>query len=216
MRILRRDFALWAGSSLVVTAVPIPAWADSDDTTTPVDKGGGKHEIHTSSSKHHDGPTTADHLVHEWKFGFHSDAIAKDDWKYFFPGGGQASILIDYKGNWLYSGSFPAQPHIQLPCRVTVGVGLKSSLGNILGVTKTLTVTRDGGSWSKQGHQQIVQDLWKDVVKGHEWKWAAHTRQEVPQEPPPQDGGSGGGDSTFNEVTGDIAKSLLGPIGFFL
>jgi hypothetical protein len=199
MHLLRREFGLLAASSLVLTALPITAYADPDDTVTPVDKDKKHHGVHTGGSKHHAGATTADHLSYDWKFGFHSKNIAQNDWKFEFPENGQASVLIDYKGNWQYSGSFPAQPSLVLPCRVTVGIGLKSSLGKILAVTKT-----------------IVGDLWKDVVKGHDWKWAAHTRQEVPQEPPPQDGHSSGGDSTFTDVADDLGKSLLGPIGFFL
>lgn len=216
MHLLRREFGLLAASSLVLTALPITAYADPDDTVTPVDKDKKHHEVHTGGSKHHAGATTADHLSYDWKFGFHSKNIAQNDWKFEFPENGQASVLIDYKGNWQYSGSFPAQPSLVLPCRVTVGIGLKSSLGKILAVTKTFTVTRAGANWSKQGHDAIVGDLWKDVVKGHDWKWAAHTRQEVPQEPPPQDGHSSGGDSTFTDVADDLGKSLLGPIGFFL
>jgi hypothetical protein len=216
MRILRRDFALLAGSTLLVTAFPIPAFADPDDTTTPVDKGGGHKEVHTSGSKHHDSPAP-DHMLHKWSFGFHSPAIAQNDWKYDFPEGGQASILIDKQGNWLFQGSFPASK-LAYACRVTVGFGLKnSSLGSILAVTKTLTVTSAGASWSKQGNNVFIHDLWKDVVKGYDWKWSAHTRHEVPAEPPPQEPQSGqGGDSTFHDVADDIAKSMLGPIGFFL
>ncbi len=216
MHILRRDLGLWVGSSLVLTALPRIAMADPDDDVKTVDKGKGKHEVHASGSKHHGDATTADHLMHNWSFGFHSKAIAQNDWKFDFPENGQASILIDYKGNWQFNGAFPAQPSLALPCRVTVGVGLRSSLGKILAVTKTLTVTRSGGSWSKKGHDQIVEDLWKDVVKGHDWKWSAHTRQEIPAEPPPQEAPSGGGESTFGEVTGDLAKGLLGPIAWFL
>lgn len=216
MHILRREFGLWTASTLVLTALPLNAFADPDDNVSNVDKDKDHHEVHASGSKHHDGPTTADHLQHDWKFGFRSKAVAQNDWKNDFPENGQASILIDYKGNWMFSGSFPAGP-LLMPCRVTVGIGLKNSLGKILSVTKTLTVTRDGGSWNKQGHDQIVEDLWKDVVKGHDWKWSAHTRHEVPKEPPAVDNhSSSGGDSTFTDVTDDIGKSLLGPIGWFL
>jgi hypothetical protein len=215
MHILRRDFGLWVASAAVLTALPRIALADPDDDVKPADKG-GHHEMHNSGSKHHDGPTTADHLMHSWSFGFRSKAIAQNDWKFEFPEHGQASILIDFKGNWQFTGAFPAQPSLIQPCRTTIGVGLRSSLGKVLAVTKTLTITRNGGSWSKQGHDQIVEDLWKDVVKGHDWKWSAHTRPEVPAEPAPHDGGSGGGDSTFSDVTGDLAKGLLGPIAWFL
>jgi hypothetical protein len=216
MHVLRREFGLFAATSLVLTAMPFNAFADPDDDVTPADKDKDHHEVHASGSKHHSGATTVDHLQTDWKFGFHSKNIAQNDWKYDFPENGQANLLLDYKGNWQFTGSFPNQS-VPIPCRVTVGVGLKSSLGKILAVTKTLTVTRAGGSWSKQGHDQIVGDLWKDIVKGYDWKWAAHTRHEIPSEAPPQDGKSGGGgDSTFNDVTGDLAKGLLGPIGWFL
>jgi hypothetical protein len=215
MHILRRELGLWTASALVLSALPLDAHADPDDVVTPVDKDKDHHEMHASGSKHHAGPTTVDHLEHDWKFGFQSKSIAQDAWKYHFPENGQASFLIDYKGNWQFSGSFPSQS-VAFPCRVTVGIGLRSSLGKILAVTKTLTVTQGGGSWSKQGHDQIVEDLWKDVVKGHDWKWSAHTRYEVPSEPPPHDGTSGSGDSTFSDVTDDLAKGLLGPIGWFL
>jgi hypothetical protein len=215
MKIKRRELGILAASSLLLTALPFAAYADNDDITTPKDKGKDHHEVHVSGKKHHSGRVTADFLQYNWKFGFHSKSIAQNDWKYDFPENGQASILIDYKGNWQFTGSFPSQSLVR-PCRVTVGVGLKSSLGKIMAFTKTLTVTNNGASWSKQGHDQIVEDLWKEVVKGHEWQWSAHTHQEQPQEPPAHDGGSNGGDSTFGEVTGDLVKGLLGPISWFL
>jgi hypothetical protein len=216
MIIKRRTLGLWAGSSLLLNAVSLSAFADPEDTVTKDDKGEGHREVHIHGKKQHAGATTAQFLQHGWTIDFKSKAVAEDDWKRDFPEHGQASVLIDYKGNWQYSGSFPSQP-LNTPCRVTVGIGLKGSLGKIMAFSHTMTVFHDGASWSKTGHDQIVEDLWKDVVKGHEWAWAAHFRQERPHEPPPQQvsRNGGGGDSTASQVADDIGKSLLGPIGFF-
>jgi hypothetical protein len=219
MLIQRRKFGILAASSLLAGGLPFSAFADPDDKVSHDDKGEGHRELHIHSEKHKAGATTAQFLQHDWNIDFHSDKVAEDDWKYDFPEHGQASALIDYKGNWQFSGSFPSQP-LHQHVRLTVGIGLKTSLGKIFGLRKTLTIFHDGGQWSKQGNDAVVGDLWKDVTKGHEWAWSAHFRQVPPNEPPAREesngGGGGGGESTADQVGDDIAKSLLGPVGFFL
>lgn len=222
MIIRRREFGLLAATSLFITALPMPVFAESDDEVKVKDKGNGEHEIHISGRKHKSKPPTSDHIEENWNsIDFGSDAVAQDKWRKDFPQHGQASILIDDKGNWQISGSFPAQ-HMKYPSRVTVGFGLKSGgLGKVLAITKTFTVKNDGANFSKDGHDAIVGDLWKDIVSnGYEWKWAAHCRTEKPKEPPPpppqehqapQQSSSGGGESTFSEVIDDIG-SVLGSI----
>jgi hypothetical protein len=163
MQLRRGEFGLMAASSLLCTALPRFALADPDDDV----RADGKHGLRASGKKHWVGATTATFLEHAWNFSFGSDTIAEKTWKYVYPQHGQASILIDYKGYWQYQGSFPAQK-LTSPCEVTVGVGVKSSIDQIIAFTKTLTVSTNGASWSKHGHDQIVEDLWKSVVKGHE------------------------------------------------
>lgn len=224
MKIQRRTLGLWAGSTLLASALPLVAVADDDDKIEVNHQPEGAREVAIKSQKHKSGPTTAQFLKYDWHIDFKSDKVAEIDWKDDFPEHGKASILIDDKGNWQFNGSFAPQP-LKHKCRVTVGVGLKSSgLGKILAATHTLTLDHDGGSWNKSGHDAIVGDLWRDAIKGHEWVWSAHYRQERPHEPPPRPdphgssggGGGGGGKSTGDQVGDDIAKSLLGPIGFFL
>lgn len=218
MHIDRRRFGLFAVSSLLLGALPIRALSDPDDSFSHQDQDKAHHEAHLHGSKHHEGATTQQYLSHTVKIRFRDPAIAQDDWVYDLPANGSANVLIDYKGNWQFQGSFDADQKLLLPCRVTVGIGMRTSIGKIFAVTKTLTVRKDGASWSRQGHDAIVGDLWPDVAKGHEWAYDAHAHEERPQDPPPQDGGSngGGGDSTFTAVKDGLEKSLLGPIGFFL
>jgi hypothetical protein len=210
----RRKFGLFAISSLLVTALPpIVVFADGDDSTSHDSKDGKHHELHTSGSKHHEGPSNIQYIQKSWSFSFKSPDIAQVDWAQNFPQGGTANVLIDYKGNWQFAGSFAPNPKQLYPADVTVGFGMKTSFGQIFAVVKTLSTDHNGASWSKTGHNAIVGDLWAQVVKGYDWKWSAHTHEIFPAEPPPQENSS---DSTFSNVTDDIAKSMLGPIGFFL
>ena len=97
------------------------------------------------------------------------------------PINGQMNVLIDFKGNWAFSGGFPAQK-MPVPCDVALGMALKSSLGEVLGFTAHGTVPASGRPWSfsKQGHSAIVEDLWKHVVKGHDFHGDWYTIQKVP------------------------------------
>jgi hypothetical protein len=221
----RRRLGFWAGSALIASAfMPLRALADDGDNVSVNNQPEGSREVAIKSTKHKEGPPTADFLKYDWHIDFQSDKVAEVDWKDDFPEHGHANILLDNKGNWQFQGSFPHQP-LKHKCRVTVGVGLKSpALGKVLAAVHTMTLDHDGASWDKSGHDAIVGDLWKDTVKGHEWVWSAHFRQERPHEPPPppdphgpaSGGNSSGGDSTGEEVGDDFLKTLAGPIGFFL
>jgi hypothetical protein len=98
-----------------------------------------------------------------------------------WPINGQMNVLIDFKGNWAFNGGFPAQK-MPVPCDVALGMALKSSLGEVLGFSAHGTVPASGRPWSfsKQGHSAIVQDLWKHVVKGHDFHGDWYTIQKVP------------------------------------
>jgi hypothetical protein len=98
-----------------------------------------------------------------------------------WPINGQMNVLIDFKGNWAFSGGFPAQK-MPVPCDVALGMALKSSLGEVMGFTAHGTVPASGRPWSfsKQGHSAIVEDLWKHVVKGHDFHGDWYTIQKVP------------------------------------
>jgi hypothetical protein len=58
-----------------------------------------------------------------------------------WPINGQMNVLIDFKGNWVFNGGFPAQK-MPVPCDVALGMALKSSLGEVLGFTAHATNDR--------------------------------------------------------------------------
>jgi len=131
------------------------------------------------------------------------------------PRDGQMSALIDFKGNWEFSGSFPRQ-QMYYPCATAVGLGLKSSLGKVIAFVANGTVpaTGEGWSFSKQGNSPIVADLWKEVVKGHEFHGHWNTQQVTPR----TTGGGGGGGNVGGEVLNGVETglSILGTILAFL
>lgn len=60
---------------------------------------------------------------------------------------------------------------------------------------------------TSQGQAQVVEDLWKDVVKGHHFHGSWSTKQITPK--------SGSNASVGSDVENAI-KAALGPIGFLL
>jgi hypothetical protein len=132
---------------------------------------------------------------------------------------GQASILIDYNGNWNFSGGFNGNPHTD-PVEFAIAFGLKSSLGHVIAFTEHGTVTGPGYTFNKQGHSPIVKDLWKEVVKGHDWYCSAIFK---PHEKPHHNnsgssgggGSSSGGGSDVGAVVGDVATVLGTILAFF-
>ena len=231
MKIRRREFGLWAASAIGLAVIPRVAFADSGDTSSP--SGGkdddGKHRgTDTKSSVHNEGATTAQSISHNWTFNFSSDEIAEDHWAEHWPQGGTAQFLIDYKGNWLMSASFPPQPKLKYDNESTVGVGIKAAAldNQIVAFVHRLKVTKDGGSFQHQGHDPIIADLWKSVVKGHKWHSSEHSFELKPKKPKPDEamhaggsnGGSngGGGGSSLGDVVQDGVdgvKDVVGDIG---
>lgn len=155
--------------------------ADHDDSYSENDGKHGHHHRHTDGAKHHHAAPTKQFLQCTWKLDFRSNAIPENQWSYNFPRHGQANLLIDYKGNWQYAGSFGNQT-THYPSKVTIGVALKT-LHTVIAFTKTFLVTSTGGSFSKQGRDPIIGDLWKDVLKGYDFRWSADEFADPPPDP---------------------------------
>jgi hypothetical protein len=209
MNVTRRELGRLATTSILVYALPMgqvlakkaPPDAPSDAppgaspalTEGLVDasnaevelesKEKGKMKAKASAKKQHKGATTANHLSDGFD-DVHFGLYSKPDPHGFtaFPKEGKMAVLIDFKGNWEFSGGFPPQ-HMYYPCATAVGIGLKSSLGQTIAFIAHGDVPANGEGWSfsKHGHAQVVADLWKDVVKGHEFHGSWSTKQVVPQ-----------------------------------
>jgi hypothetical protein len=177
----RGEFGRVAGSSLLLAAMPSLVLADPGDSFSEHDGKHGRHHHHTDGPRHHRAAPTKQFIQCNWKLDFRSDAIPEDQWSFNFPRHGQANLLIDYKGNWQYAGSFGKQT-THYPSKVTIGVALKT-LHTVIAFTKTFLVTSDGGNFSKQGRDPIVGDLWKDVLKGWDFKWSAEEFADPPPDP---------------------------------
>jgi hypothetical protein len=236
MNVTRRDIGRLATTSILVYALPMgqvlakkgPPEAPSDAppgaspalTEGLVDAGNaevelgskekGKMNAKVSAKKQHKGATTTNHLsdgfdnVH---FGIYS---RRDPHGWTpLPRDGKLAVLIDFKGNWEFSGGFPPQ-QMYYPCATAVGIGLKSSLGQTIAFLAhgDVPATSEGWSFSKHGHAAVVADLWKDVVKGHEFHGSWSTKQVVPQS---QGGGSNGSDAS--SVVSDVTKGLIAVLG---
>jgi hypothetical protein len=160
-----------------------------------------------SSGKREKGATTAKYLSDGFdKMGWGKYSGPDPDGWTAFPRDGKMAVLIDYKGNWEFSGGFPSQK-MYYPCSTEVGVGLKSSIGQVIAFLGNGTVPAKGKSWSfsKQGHAQVVEDLWKDVVKGHHFHGSWSTQQITPK---------GGPRASAASDVENAIKAALGPIGF--
>lgn len=240
MNITRRYLGSIAGGSVLFVALPagkllaeIPPdemlgnyvdVAHPDLTIDSQDE--NKVHIHGSSKVHDKGPTTTQYLSDGFQNinfdiplpkikGVVNPKVPNP----LFPMNGKMAVLIDYKGNWEFSGGFPGQ-HMPTACATAMGIGIKSSIGQVIAFVAHGTVPAEGEAWefSKQGHAQVVADLWKDVVKGHKFHGAWST-QQIPPPPAPQqvsdkgDNGSGGGSA--GEVLGIIGSVLGTILAFF-
>jgi hypothetical protein len=166
MKVTRSDFGRLAASSTIVIALPMGRLVADAATALPAGETMDAPE-HALAPEITIGSETHPH---------HKKAVTKE---YLSDGmrDGTMSVLIDFKGNWEFSGGFPPQK-MYYPCATAVGLGLKSSAGKVLAFVEKGTVPATGEGWqfSKQGHSPIVADLWKDVVKGHEFhgNWSTH------------------------------------------
>jgi len=224
MKVTRRDFGRLAASSTIVIALPMgrlladaatvrPAGETLDApehvlapeiTVESAEK--GKMKAKGKTHPHHKKAVTKEYLSDGFdKIGWGKDSEKDPSGWTPLPRDGTMSVLIDFKGNWEFSGGFPPQK-MYYPCATAVGLGLKSSVGKVLAFIEHGTVPESGEGWqfSKQGHSPIVADLWKDVVKGHEFhgNWSTH------QITPKPAGGGGGGGSDASQVVSDVTTGL--------
>jgi hypothetical protein len=130
----------------------------------------------------------------------------------YYPSNGEMSVLIDDQGNWEFSVKFEPGPQQTVwDFDVAVGLGLKSSIGQVILFTAQGRVLTSGGGWlhSKQGHAPIIKDLWKDVAKGHKFhgQWAT---QALPSQPP-SSGSSGG--SSGSDLGSEIVEGITAVLG---
>lgn len=177
-----------------------------------------KTKEHVHSKVREQGPHKIDHLDHSWT------TDKKDR-----PKGG-TTVIIDKEGNWSFSALFdPYHPKPDpnpigfgasakvIGDQIAGGVGrnaaiifaLRSSLGYVMTWEAGGFAFKEGLSWSKQGHDRIVKDLWPDVVKGHKWFGVAVFSQLMTAE---QASGAGGGHQEGNSGLGDVAGAL-GTVG---
>jgi hypothetical protein len=203
MLIPRRTLGLQSAALLLVGAMPQLARADAGDVIAPNNALEGHRQLRVNTQKHTAGKVTTDHIKYDWSIDFSVKDVAKADWKYDFPQNGQASVLIDDKGNWQFSGSFPKDP-LKQPCEVNVAITLKSKAGKVYAFSHAMNIFHDGASWSKSGHDQVVQDLWNDILGGYGWVWGATARQ-VPQNAPPPPS-----QPSLGCVGGDLGQLLQG------
>jgi len=182
----RRTYALLAACALLLSTAPHLARASTADDKVILDKTDPAHpELHMKSSPEKKGPTTATYISDNLTVNFHSEDAAQVDWPKIWPQNGKANALIDDKGNWQFTGSFPAQPEMKNSNKVTITFVLsgtnKNGIGQAVAMTDEFVVTKNGGSFSKTGHDQVVQDLWPVVVTGHTHDWLTHTHRSRPR-----------------------------------
>jgi hypothetical protein len=234
MATTRRDFSRLAVCSTIVLAFPMGRLLAAPALTRPAGEVMGplEHalapEITVESEEKGkmkaQGKTRA-HIKRAVTTEYLSDGMDDIGWGQYsvrepngytaLPRDGQMSALIDYKGNWEFSGSFPRQ-QMRYPCATAVGLGLKSSLGKVIAFVANGNVPAMGDGWnfSKQGNSPIVADLWKEVVKGHEFHGHWYTQQVAPRT---TGGGDGGGDVGAEVLKGvETGLSVLGTILAFL
>jgi hypothetical protein len=226
MSITRREFGRLALTSTTLALLPLKAFAGSLGNFELLGNGDdSKGHIHGDSSPHHvshgDPKFIKIHWDCDWKKDTHMTWEHVDGTRVELPSDlvlphGSVDVLVDYNGNWVYSGQFQGDPEFVYDG--DFAFGLKSdSLGHLLGFTDKGRI--DGQySWTRQGQSGIIKDLWPDVVKGYTWYSSAnfkpyhkpdhHHFQPVP--PPAPSGGGGGGNSAgrdvLNVLTGGIAS----------
>jgi hypothetical protein len=184
----------------------------------------GSIKSKATDKTHKKGPTTANYLSdgigkincnRKLKKGEREkyDGTELPEGETILPKDGQMGVLIDYKGNWVFSASFPPQK-MPANCDVAVGLGLKSSVGQVIAFRAHAQLRGSGdnpSAWNyqKQGHAAIVEDLWKNVVKGHEFRGSWAARQIPPRAVATgNSGGGGGGGDTGSEVLSDVSTGL--------
>jgi hypothetical protein len=89
---------------------------------------------------------------------------------------------------------------------VAIAFALSSSLGYVMTWAAGGFAYQNGLSWTKQGHDPIVKDLWPDVVKGHKWYGTVVYGYLTPARSPT------GATQEGNSALGDVAGAL-GTVG---
>jgi hypothetical protein len=204
----------------MLAAVPRLAHASFTDIIELDPKDPTHHTVNAKSTPKKSGPTTATYIHDDLTVNFTSPDVAQIDWPKIWPQNGKVNALIDDKGNWQFTGQFPGQPQLAHPNHVTITFVLsgtnKNGVGQAVAMTDEFVVDKNGGSFTKTGHDQVVEDLWPVVVAGHTHQWLTHTHPIAPAEPPPQNeapshsSGGSGGSSGCNSVSGAIGAFFTG------
>jgi len=228
MSISRREFGKLALSSTAVSLLPLKAFAGSlGNMNILADDDPGPGKIHGDSTPHHVHHGDAKYIKIHWTCNWDNDTHMAwervDGTRVELPQNlilphGYADVLIDYNGNWVFSGTFNGDPQFVYDADIAVGIKSKS-LGHLLGFTDRGRIDGPGYTWTKQGQSGIIKDLWSDVVNGYDWyasgnfkpyhKPDAHHNRPIPPPPAPAPSGGGGnsaGRDVLNVLTGGLTS----------
>lgn len=204
MEITRREFARMAAFSIAAAALPVGLLVSDEaaafakipasgvlaacldaslDPATIKTFSNGRTIVSVDTTKSHMGPATAEYFSDGFKnMRWGPQCLRDTRARTLWPQRGSMALMIDYKGNWEFSGGFPPQQML-LPCATAVGIGLRSSAGQVVAFLAhgTIPGTGNGWSFSKKGHAQIVAALWKGAANGHDFHGSWSTEHIAPR-----------------------------------